>query len=251
MQRKHIILYVFVFVFLHACKDKGSAPITPVADELRVTMQPTFGTEMLALDQTYASPEGYLVQFTDIKCYFTTLKNGTSSLCEAALFDYRTTGTTVLKAEGLPSAYTSLTGFLGVDSTKNHLDPSTFANTNPLNITLANDMHWDWNPGYIFLKIEAKVDTIPADGVEQFNHFAVFHIGTDQFRQTLNFSGLNWVATNAHLYTLPLKVDLQKFLQNGTTSVNLKTEHTSHSSAGQEALSLKIIQQFKNAISPY
>lgn len=251
MQTTHTLLFLVGFLTLYACKEKNATPIAPVVDELSVTMQPMFGTSFLALDQPYSSPEGYLVQFTDIKCYFTTLKNGSSSLCQAALFDYRTTGKTVFKAEGLPSSYPSLTAFLGVDSSQNHLDPSTFPNTNPLNITLANDMHWDWNPGYIFLKIEAKVDTIPADGIDQFNHFVVFHIGTDLFRQSLSFSNLNWVATSAHLYTLPLKVDMQQFLQNGATSINLKTEYTSHSSAGQEALSLKVIQQFKNAISPY
>jgi hypothetical protein len=115
---------------------------------------------------------------------------------------------------------------------------------------IANDMHWDWNPGYIFIKVEAKVDTL-ADGVDNFDHFVIFHIGTDPLIQTLNFTSVNWISNGNGLYTLPLKLDMQKFLQNGAQTIDLKTEHSSHTMAGQEVLSLKVIQNFKDAISLY
>jgi hypothetical protein len=44
---------------------------------------------------------------------------------------------------------------------------------------------------------------------------------------------------------------MQKFLQNGAQTIDVKTEHSSHSLAGEEALSLKVIQNLRDALSPF
>lgn len=250
MKMKYFLLILSAYVFLVGCKEDDVQPPTPVADKLRITMQPFYGTQQLALEQIVTTPEGYKVQFTGLKCYFTSIKNGSKTLSQAALFDFAQNGKLVTEMEGKPSDFTSLTSFIGVDPAYNHDDPSAFASDNPLNIMIANDMHWDWNPGYIFLKVEAKVDTLD-DGVDNFNHFVIFHVGSDAILQNLTFSNVNWSATSDHSYTLALKLDMLKFLQNGSQSLDLKTEYTSHNMAGQEAISLKVIQQFRDAISLY
>ena len=224
----------------------------PVAlkENLKITLQPVYGSNNLSLDDTILTVEGYKVQFTEVKCYFSAIKNGGNTLAEAGLFDFKENGTFLLQAEGKKEDYSSMSAFLGVDPAVNHNDPSAFANNSPLNIAIANDMHWDWNPGYIFIKVEAKVDTI-VDGSDNLNHFVIFHVGTDAFVQNMNFNSLNWQTVSEHLHLLPLKLDMAKFLQNGAQTIDLKTEYTSHSAAGQETLSLKVIQNFKDAISTY
>lgn len=245
---RKVWLSVFLLVVLISCEDeKVPTPVTTVS-KLKLTLQPTYGSADLLLDQTIVSPEGYLVQFTDIKCYFSDFKNGSNQLFQAALYDFRETGTFVCNVNGKPGDFQSLNGSLGVISEINHNDPSAFPNDSPLNIANANDMHWDWNPGYIFMKIEAKVDTIP-DAVDNFDHTVVFHVGTDINLQSLSFSSLNWIAVDANNHSLALKLDLEKFLQNGSQTIDLKTEYSSHTAAGEEALSLKVIQNFKDAIS--
>lgn len=233
-----------------SCKDEKVPDPEPVVAYLKVTLQPTFGVSDLLLDQSFTTNEGYTVQFTDLKCYFTSIKNGSNELCKSALYDFRQNGTTVFKKPGKLEDFSSLSLFLGVDAMYNHSDPSAFDSEDPLNIMIANDMHWDWNPGYIFLKVEAKVDTLN-DGIDNFNHFVVLHIGADSFIQSLSFSNINWVATEPNTHSLALKVDMQKFLNNSGQTIDLKTEYTSHSAAGQEALSLKVIENFKDAISIY
>ncbi len=251
MSIKSYIFMGTLFFLACSCKDKETVPQpTESSDYLKVTMQPVFGNTDLQLDQTYTTSEGYHVQFTDLKCYLTSVKNGANTLCQAALFDFRSNGTQFFQKQGTPSTFSSFSCYLGVDAAYNHLDPSAFANDNPLNIEIANDMHWDWNPGYIFMKVEAKVDTL-ADGIDNFNHFLVFHVGSDVLIQTLTFSNLTWSKLADHVYHLPLKLDMQRFLQNGNQTIDLKAEHTSHSAAGEEALSLKLIQNFKAAISLY
>lgn len=243
-------IFAVILITVVACKDDKVEDPVPTTKYLRITMQPVFGASDLSLNDTVTTSEGYKVQFTNLKCYFSSLKNGTSQLTQAALFDYESNGIQVLKVPGDPSKFSSLSGFLGVDPELNHDDPSAFPNSSPLNIMIANDMHWDWNPGYIFIKVEAKVDTIP-DANTVLDHFVIFHVGTDPFIQTLSFSGLNWTNNGNDVYTTPLKLDLQKFLQNGSQIIDLKTEYTSHTMSGQEVLSEKVIQNFAAAISVY
>ena len=244
-----LLLGLFV-LFLPSCKDEPVKTVPDPLEELKVTVQPTYGTANLQLDETVFTNEGYAIQFTDIRFYLTSLKNASGKqLTQAALFDYRNNGTQLFTVPGKPSDFSTFSGWFGVDSTLNHDDPTAFETTNPLNILIANDMHWDWNPGYIFLKIEAKVDTL-ADGIDNFNHYVVYHVGADAWLQPLTLSGITWSQTSQYLHTLPLKLHMHKFLQNGSQTIDVKTEHSSHSLAGEEALSIKVIQNLRDALSP-
>ncbi len=174
-----------------------------------------------------------------------------ATILESALFDYRENGTLLFREESTLIADGDFTGTLnanlGVGPNVNHLDPSAFDNASPLNILNANDMHWDWNPGYIFLKIEAKVDTIQ-DGVPLFNHNVVYHIGLDENLQTVEFQNIQWTKVGDES-RVELIVDLNEFL-NSPNIIDVKTESSSHSSSGQEALSAKVIANFSEALRP-
>lgn len=249
MTRYTRLVFFVAFPMLFACNDDEVIPPQPDQIALNVTLQPYFGANTLQLDQVFTTPQGYDIQFTELKCYFSSFSNGAKPLFDAALFDYRERGTALYSGYGNPEDFNALSGLLGVDSAYNHDDPSAFPNENPLNIMIANDMHWDWNPGYIFMKVEAKVDTLN-DGVPNFNHFVIFHVGSDAITQNLSFNNLAWNASGENAYTLPLKLDLKTFLDNGVTSFDLKNEFTSHNMPGQEAISLKVMQQLKQALSP-
>ncbi|MEN9699158.1 MAG: hypothetical protein RLZZ301_356 [Bacteroidota bacterium] len=237
---------ILALSILSCGKDK---PV-PVKNYIQLELQPTFGALPFYMDSIYTSPQGYKVKFTELKCYFSLLGNGTTSLQQACLFDYRETGSLLLKQEADYSKFASLQFKLGVDSSLNHLDPSAFPNDSPLNISNAGPMHWGWNPGYIFMNLEGKVDTL-IDGLTNPDLSFSFHIGTDAYLQALTFSGLNWQDVGANTRRCKLKIDLEAFLANPAQSIDLKNEHLTHTAAGQEALTAKVIQNFKAAISLY
>jgi hypothetical protein len=235
-------------LYFGSCKEDDPNPVPQPTMTSKVTVQPVYGGQTLYLDSTYATLEGYDVQFTDIKFYFGSPSfDGGSIEMEAGLFDYGLNGDLLFLVQKDLSSTTTLGGYLGVDSVYNHNDPAAFNNGNPLNIAVANDMHWDWNPGYIFVKVEARVDTIP-DANPLFDHLVTFHIGKDENIQNLNFSGFNW-SVIGNDSELQLKLDMAQFLQNGGSTIDLKTEYTSHTMAGQEALSSKVIVNFRDALS--
>ena len=250
MKKVALLFSLAAGIVFTSCKDDDPPVTQPQADQLRLNLIPTYGAEDLVLDHTYSTDEGYLVQFTDLKCYMTDLKNGTKTLASSALFDFREKGTALFTKTAKPADFGSLTAYLGVPSDRNHADPTGFSSSDPLYITNANDMHWGWNPGYIFIKVEAKVDTIN-DAVENFDHLVVFHVGGDTYLQNLSFPGLTWNAAGNYLYISALELDMKKFLNNGTTSIDLKDEHSSHTAAGQEAISLKVIEHFRDALGVY
>jgi hypothetical protein len=235
---------------LFSCKKKDPEP-TPTPDSyISMTIQPVFGNGNLFLDSIYTTAEGYQVKFTDIKCYLSGIGNDTVQLSQAVLFDYRETGTLLMRKIGDYTKFSSLQGSIGVISSLNHNDPSAFPNDSPLNISNAGPMHWGWNPGYIFLIIEGKVDTI-ADANPLFDHSFSFHIGTDAYLQAFNFSNLSWLNPSANEYVLPLKLNLSQFLQNNGQNIDLKTEFLTHTASGQELLTQKVVQNFKQSLSPY
>lgn len=248
--KKFLLISLTLLLALFSCDDDEPDDVVPAADQLRILMVPTYGNEDLVLDQTYITDEGYKVQFTDLKCYMTDLKNGSKTLSTSALFDFREKGTSFVMKPGKPTDFASITAFLGVPNDRNHADPTAFSTADPLYITNANDMHWGWNPGYIFIKVEAKVDTIN-DAIDNFDHLVVFHVGGDDYLQNLNFGTMVWNAAGTNLYSTSLKLDMKSFLNNGTSSIDLMTEYSSHTAAGQETISVKVIEHFRDAIGVY
>jgi hypothetical protein len=243
---------LFISVFLISCAFScKKPPIKPQETEgkkfIRIDVFPKWKNEILYLDSIYTTDEGYLIKFTGINFFVSDLVNGANSL-ETALFNYRNSKT-LFKVENDYTKFGSLQGNIGV-GTENHLDPAAFPIESPLNIMNANGMHWGWNPGYTFVQIEAVVDTL-VDNNALLDHSIVYHVGKDENLQSFHFTNLNWEDIGSNIHRLKLKLDLYDFLKVPSQTINLKTEFTSHSGSGEEALSLKIIQNFKAALTPF
>lgn len=245
---KLVLISATFFVLNVKCKDDKVQVTDDVQRYIKAIVQPVFGTENLLLDSTYLTQQGYEIQFSNVKFYLENIQNDGNTIVESALFDYRESGIDLFTEASESIVTGDFSANVGVGPDLNHLDPSAFDIDDPLNILNANDMHWNWNPGYIFLKIEARVDTIQ-DGMPQFDHNVVYHIGLDENLQTIEFENLNWEQVDL-LSIARLKVDLSEFL-NSPEIIDVKTESSSHSSAGQEALTTKVISNFSQAISPY
>lgn len=247
---KHFpILALLALVALFSCKRKENGTVdTPSVQQSKLSLKPMFGNEILQLDSVYTMSNGFQIQFVDLRAYFTTIQAGGSTLKDVALFDYRLTGSLIFQANQVVSNPSSIQFGIGVPSSINHNDPSLFPSTNPLNIAIANDMHWDWNPGYIFFKVEAKVDTI-VDGITNCNHNLIYHVGTDDYFTDKTVTNLSWSAVTSNVSEAWLKIDMKNFFENSTSPIDVKTEFTTHSMASQNALTEKARQNFATSIS--
>ncbi|GAB4409297.1 MAG: hypothetical protein OHK0039_12870 [Bacteroidia bacterium] len=111
-----------------------------------------------------------------------------------------------------------LTFDVGVDSVTNHLDPTTYAAGNPLALQ-SPSMHWSWNSGYIFLRVDGLVDT-DGDGTPETE--MNLHLGTDKFRTPIALD----LHSDADVedYTVEIEVDVLKLF----TGINPATEYLTH-----------------------
>jgi hypothetical protein len=241
-----LILSGFIF---YSCDKKQPEP-EPQDTFISLSVQPKFGAANLFLDSVYTTVEGYDFKILDFKFYMTDIKNNSNQLAEAVLYDFRENGKTALRTIGDPTKFTNLQGSIGVIESLNHDDPSAFPNESPLNISNAGPMHWGWNTGYIFIVIEGKADTLN-DGNPVFDHSFSYHIGTDTYLGDFSFTNLTWVKNSTYEYELPLKFEFDKFLQNNGQNINLKTENLTHTAAGQQVLTQKVNQNFKEALKPF
>ena len=241
-----IYLLMITFFFFSCTKDKKKTDSAP-DKYLSIHIQPIFGNSNFYLDSIYETQEGYKVKFLDIKFYLSAIRNGNDTLAKVALFDFRSTGNFLLKQVADASKFSSIQGNIGVIQSLNHQDPSAFPNDSPLNISNAGAMHWSWNTGYIFVVIEGKADTIP-DGTTNPNHNFSFHVGSDSYLQSLNFSNVSWQSISETEKRLSLNLDVLSFLQNPGQAIDLKKEFLTHSGAGSEVLTLKVAENFKQAL---
>lgn len=240
-----LILALLLFSGLLSCSRKKveEPESTPVTQQARLSLKPVFDSENLYLDSVYTLSNGYKIRFLELKAYFAGIQSGGTVLNEIALFNYRENGTLVFQADQVVANPTSIQFGIGVPASVNHNDPSAFGNTNPLNSAIANDMHWDWNPGYIFFKIEAKADTI-VDAVTNCDLSLVYHVGTDAYYTSKTVSNLNWSAVSNTLNEAWLKLNVKHFFENPVSPIDIKTETSTHSAASQAALTEKARQNF-------
>jgi hypothetical protein len=247
MKKIILLLTIASFVFT-GCKDDKIEEDPIVKDEVRLSLSPNYAGQSFDLNSFYQTQEGYSIQFTKLNFILTHVKNGSSTLCDAAVYKYENNASLIWQGEGDFTKFDAITGNVGVGPDENHLDPSSLTLTNPLNIQNTGDMHWGWNPGYIFLMIEGKADTTAAQtGVHDMNF--LYHVGMDALLKTFSLESLNWVKKNDHLHEATLALDMSLIFNGTNHTVDVKQERSSHTMPSQEALSTKIIENFVEALT--
>ena len=76
---------------------------------------------------------------------------------------------------------------LGVPAELNHGDPTDYPTTHPL--SEFSGMHWTWNSGYIFLKIDGFIDSTTLGVGTQLDHSLTYHVGLDTLARKQYFNG--------------------------------------------------------------
>lgn len=124
------------------------------------------GSNALAYNTDYTAA-GYTIQFNVVKFYlsqFVIQTGGADSVVLNDLYMLEDADSTnrYYIGELSNTTYTGIRFGLGVDSTRNDINGSNaipaydYPDGHPLNA--ANNMYWSWNPGYIWMKLEGRID---------------------------------------------------------------------------------------------
>lgn len=247
---KNIILYlsmILLAVSFQSCREDEPDDEPIIEDKVRVNVHPLYDGEPLNLNDVYTTQEGYRIQFTKLNFIITRLKsNNNNTLFESAVFRFDENGSLLHEGPGDFTKFDELNGYLGVTEDENHEDPSARPIEDPLNIMNTSDMHWGWNPGYIFAMVEGKIDTTGTPGAD-LNASFLYHPGLDPLLQEINLTNITWSKVEDNIHGTDWYLDAEKIF-NGTHIIDIKEERTSHTNPGQEELSEKILVNLKDAL---
>lgn len=133
-------------------------------------------------------------------------------------------GETII-AEVPAGTYKGLRFALGVDSTLNHGDPNIWPQGHPLSIF--NNAHWSWNSGYIFTKVEGRVDTA---GNGNFDKTFLYHTGTDTLYREVDFSNASFSVAPGGKFTFGVNLDVQRLFYSDSDTISTPNENITHTS---------------------
>ncbi len=138
--------------------------------------------------------------------------------------------------------YNGFKFLLGLDSITNHSDPTVYPADNPLSIQ-SPAIHWSWNSGYIFMKIEGMVDTsLAATGTTDYQYF--YHIGLDNLKRSVDFTSSAFSVVSGSDHEIGIEFDLLEALNN----VDMRTENATHT-MDDMPLAMKIADNWSTSFS--
>lgn len=214
--KKLVFLFVGSLLF-SACDPNPKPPVgggnnnTDENVSMVLAMEHTFENSLLSLNQPYFNTGRNEVRFTNIQYFVSDLKlqkmdGSWITVPFYAMFTAQSQQSAQINLPNIPKGNYKGVGFsIGVDSVANHSDPAIWPNGHPLSIMEGGAMHWSWNSGYIFIKVEGnyKIDNNPDGG------FA-YHIGRDDLRVDIRQENIQ-LDLNEDGKTVQFRFDLKSF----------------------------------------
>ncbi|HLP12692.1 MAG TPA: MbnP family protein [Flavobacteriales bacterium] len=234
--KRSILLFSICAVILAACnknkqEPEPTDPAPTTMGTLRVNFKTTFNGAPFAFYTDYTNPLNQRAQFEIFKFFCTNFyaynAAGDSVLVKDAFkYDFET-GATYFSVPMLPGDFTGMKLGFGVDSGRNHLDPTTYDPKHPLSYNQANSMHWGWAGGYIFMKFEGRADT-SGTGTGPLDVFLAYHPGNDACYEESPFLPKNFNVTIGQTTVLNLEMDVAKFFTTTTDTLDLRYDNFTH-----------------------
>ena len=262
---KYLTLVGLASVFLFSCKKDGCMDQTAYnfnhdaqkdngtclyEGNLQINVTPKFNGEPISFDSVYQNASGYRIKFSSIKFYNTTAQATTTSgtVYEAnsvSRFDFSTS--TILFNDKLkPGSYSNIGFNIGVDSVRNHSDPSSFPADNPLNIISSSGMFWTWSSGYIFVVIEGQYDTDSTATTVPTTNFS-YHLGKDAFLKW-NSNNVNFSITESLTTEVNYALNMESFFYDATDTLDIDANPIIHSMASQLAITEFLTTNFNSSL---
>ena len=239
-----ILILVIAMIAFAGC-EKDADPVPNATQKLSIHLHTNVGNTEADYVTTFSDGSGRKFTLSDCRYYLSNLvliKSDGSELpltdivllVNPADQDYELTDVPVGDYKGIKMLF-------GLDSVTNHTDPAIYPAGDPLAIQTPG-FHWDWNSGYIFLKMEGLCDTtIAGNGVADYPFF--YHVGMDALKRTIDLSNQPFSVVSGTDKELFVEVDVLEVLAN----VDLRTENETHT-FNNMPLATKIADNFPASI---
>lgn len=246
-----LVLGLLALAFgLQSCKKEKPSEGDGIGG-LTVRIDPYFEGEPFQTGAVYYDYDGNRIRIDDFKVYLSHIAAIRSDGTEQPLLDidlFHITASQDVSFQVPVGSYKGLKFSVGVPEEWNKdQDPTQYPNDHPLSVNGAQGMFWQWNTGYIFIKVEGKADLSGTEGAELLHPFA-FHCGEDVLFRTHVFGNNPFTISEGSDSRLSIRMDVDHFFYNANDSIDLETEYLTHTS-GNLPLATRFTDLFNAAIS--
>ncbi|MDX1445023.1 MbnP family protein [Lishizhenia sp.] len=241
-----ITSFIFVgLILLSSCKERVD---TTPNHYFQIKVVPLFNGEEMELNTGYTGVDNVGYKFERIAFFATNLNaNNNGATKEGALFNFEKNDY-LYKGKNLVNDLLELQFFLGVNYHLNHQDPTVFGNDEDLNIANVDGLHWGWDPGYIFIAVEGKADTL-MDGQENYDHSFVYHVGKDVNLRSMSFTNVTTKEINDSTHCAYLYLEMHDFFYGSTDTIHVNSEHSIHEGGQMDVLAQKALNNFEKSLT--
>jgi hypothetical protein len=213
-------------LFTSCKKDKSEEPTPSTEQNLTMHLHSKVGTKNANFDSTFTNTAGQRFTIEDYRMYISNIvlikSDGSEMPITGKVFLTNPDSDEYDLGMVPVGNYKGFKFILGLDSATNHSDPSIYPTSSPLSVQTPS-IHWSWNSGYIFWKVEGKVDTTVAQtGPIDVDY--LYHIGMDGFKRTIDFTTEAFSVVSGQDQYIHLNFDLNAALSN----VDMTTELMTH-----------------------
>lgn len=237
-------------VLLFSCDKEEPVDCPPAGTQVKLRYTGYFAGQTIHPDSIYRNFENFPIKIEKVNFFMSDIQfNELDTLKLSNPFLYRKNQdesiASFVHSVDESGDYSSMSFKIGVSQPTNSSDPTTYDQGNHFSSYHSGDMHWSWNTGYIFLKIEGTYDTIPGGSDTPLN-FA-WHIGNDVNLDSVTFNQPLTLNSN-QLNILDMRYDISKVFAHDGDTVWIKEDPILHSTPAQVDVSKKIISNFSKSI---
>lgn len=260
MRTKAIKTTIFAFassciILLASCKkDPIIPPVLPENPKgnLEIRFMPTMNNLPLEMNSIFQGPNELRMLVETFKVYLTNIQVESQGNIlgqkEVALLDFSLNDKSIT-FECDPGTIDKLNFSVGLSQELNgtnnpDFNPAAFENSHPMSIY--NNMYWSWASGYIFLKLEARIDTTAGQNANP-NYTCFYHCGLDTLKRNYSINGLNAQVENGSTTVIELAFEFNDIFNNNGNTINMVDDYFTHTSDNIE-LARRVIENFGAAI---
>lgn len=181
MKKSFIYLFAFCAIaFFSSCTK--NAPTANLNFNLKAGSQ-----DLNFADNYTIGSESTTANFDVAQFYVSNIKLIKDDNSEIAINSYQIISpdaTNIDLGEIEEGTYTQIQFDIGIDSTTNHVDPTTYDLSNQL-APQSPSMHWNWNAGYRFLRVDGTFDSNADNMISEADTTFQLHIGLDSYLRTV------------------------------------------------------------------
>lgn len=234
-----LLLIIGIAIFTSCGREKENGTFT-------LQVNGKVGHEDFHLGHAYQKLNGVRYQVDLAKFYLSNLVllqegGGEVLVKDLALIDFENTGSLAISSEAPSGKYTGIRFSVGVDSAKNHSDPSIYPQSHPLG--LFQSTHWSWQSGYRFILLEGKADSV-ANTTGAFQDVFLYHTGFDQLYRTITLNNGFTIDEEAN-YQFDLKLDFNEVFKD----IDMAGDDITHAEPATFDLAEQVTNNFASAFS--